>query len=263
MKRFSRLFGEIPSRLWLLFALYLTISSCSPKTAGVTSRSGNYDRESLEIQHIDFDYLTIKSKIEFHEASNSKNATALIRVKKDSVIWFNLSGTLGVQGIRGLLTQDSIRIVNRVDKEYWTLDYKQLSQEFNFNIDFGLIQAMILGEMPKPKKDDETITREKGNFVIHQQFGDFYIDNFISASTRKITEVNILEAPTRNSLTLMYGDFQPVENQYFPFSSFVSLIHNNEFGELETKVDIAHSKVDIPDKPLRFPFSIPDRYAER
>lgn len=237
----------------------MIFSSCSKKLT--SSKPKN--REELGIDLVQFDYLSIKSKIKFQEASSSKSATALIRLKKDSVLWFNLSGTLGVQGLRGLLNKDSIKLISRVEKEYWVMDYKDLSDEFNFNIDFSIIQAMVLGEMPKGMQEGETISKERDRYVIHQSFGDIYIDNYISASTKKVTEVNILETPTKNSMTLLYGDFQEVNEQYFPFSSFVSLIHNNEFGELETNVNITHTKVNFSDKTLKFPFSIPNKYVRK
>jgi hypothetical protein len=220
-------------------------------------------RSELGIDEVQFDYLSIKSKIEFKEASSSKNASALIRLKKDSIMWFNLSGTLGVQGLRGIMTQDSVKMINRVDKEYWLMDYKDLSKEFNFKIDFYIIQAMVLGEMPKGIQEGETITKERDRYVIHQNFGDIYIDNYISENSKKVTEVNILESDTKNSMTLLYGDFQKVNEQFFPFSSFVSLIHNNEFGELETNIDINHSRVEFSDKILKFPFTIPAKYAKK
>ena len=237
------------------------LSSCSKQLT--TSTGDPMVREELGIDEINFEYLTIKSKIQFQEASTSKNATALIRLRKDSIIWFNLSGTLGVQGIRGILTLDSVKILNRVDKEYRQLDYDELSKEFNFKIDYFIIQAMVLGEMPKKAQENETITRRKDSYIIHQTFGDIYIDNYISVINNKVTEVNILEASTKNSMTLMYGDFQEFNNQFFPYSSFVSLIHNNEFGELETKVNITHTKVELSNKELNFPFTIPKKYARK
>lgn len=250
------------SRYLIISAVTLSILgfSCSKK---LTSTGPGMVRSEIGIDEVQFDYLSIKSKIEFKEASSSKNASAIIRLKKDSVIWFNLSGTLGVQGLRGIMTQDSIKMLNRVDKEYWLMDYEALSKEFNFKIDFSIIQAMVLGEMPKGMQEGEKITEEVDRYVIHQSFGDIYIDNYISASTKKVTEVNILETPTKNSMTLLYGDFQKVDEQFFPFSSFVSLIHNNEFGELETKVDIKHTRVEFSDKTLKFPFTIPARYAKK
>ena len=251
------------NRLYLIISALLfsvVFYSCSNKMA--VSRS-SIKRAELEINEVEFDYMSIKSKIKFQEVSNSKNATALIRLKKDSILWFNFSGTLGVQGLRGIMTRDSIKMISRVDKEYWIMSFEDLSREFNFTIDFFIIQAMVLGEMPKGMQEDETISKERDRFVIHQTFGDIYIDNYISASTRKVTEVNILETATKNSMTLLYGDFHEINEQFFPFSSYVSLIHNNEFGELETQVNIDHNKVQFSDKDLKFPFSIPNKYVRR
>ena len=242
--------------------ILLAFTSCSKKIAGVSS-TVVYSRDELKINKINFEYLTIKSKIAFQEAGNEKKANALIRMKKDSIIWFNLSGTMGVQGIRGILTLDSIKTINRVDKEYWALDYDELSREFNFKIDYFLIQAMLLGDMPKEAHENESITKNKDYYIIHQNFGDFYIDNYISASTKKVTEVDILEAPTQNSLKLLYGDFREIEGHVFPYSSFVSLIHNNVFGELETRVNINHTRVYFSDKPMKFPFTVPKKYERK
>jgi len=89
--------------------------------------SKTYDRESLDIQQLDFDYLNIKSKIELKETHKTTNVTAIIRIKKDSLIWFNLSGALGVQGMRGLVTQDSVFIINRVAKEYSIFNFSFIS----------------------------------------------------------------------------------------------------------------------------------------
>ena len=110
------------SRYLIISAVLISIldSSCSKK---LTSADSGLVRSEIGIDEVQFDYLSIKSKIEFKEASSTKNATALIRLKKDSVIWFNLSGTLGVQGLRGIMTQDSLKMVNRVDKEYFASRY--------------------------------------------------------------------------------------------------------------------------------------------
>lgn len=253
--------NRISGILSVLLTTAVLVSGCSKKTT-ITS-SVEYKRDELNIEELNFDYLSIKSKILFQEAGNEKNATALMRIKKDSVIWFNLSGTLGVQGIRGIMTTDSLRMINRVEKQYYALSYADLSEEFNFKIDFFLIQAMLLGNMPKGMQEEEKITRIDENFIIHQKFGDFYIDNYISASTRRVTEVNILETATQNSLTLMYGQFQEIDGYQFPHKNFISLIHKSEFGELETRMNIDHKRVVFTDKPLKFPFTVPKKYAQK
>lgn len=253
--------GKLYNKAFLYTALIalVLVASCGKK---VTVFTKTYDRENLDIQELDFTYISIKSKIDLKEAHKNTNATALVRIKKDSVIWFNLTGTLGVQGMRGMITRDSVKIINRVDKEYQVYSIKEVATEFNFPIDFELIQSMIVGNMPKPKEQDDYIKMQSGKFVIRQNIEDILIDNYVDRDIMKLVEVNVLEKSTNNSLKLLYKDFKEINDQAFPFSSFISLIHHNEFGELETQLTINHSKVEVSDTPLKFPFNIPKKYAQ-
>ena len=245
--------------LFSVLAVFLLFTSCKQTLFPALSRNS----PELDLEELNFEYLTIKSKIDFQQTHGSQEVTSIFRIRKDSVIWFNLSGALGVQGMRGILTKDSAKILNRVDKEYWIYDYQELSNQFNFSIDYDLIQAMILGNMPKKKRDQDLTKMQNGNFLIRQEFGSFIIDNKVDGESNKLVEVNVREKDTDNSLTLLYKNFMQVETQSLPFSSFVSLVHTNEFGSLETRLNIEHSKVESSLKPLRFPFSIPSKYARK
>jgi hypothetical protein len=236
------------------------ISSCGSKIA-VFSKT--YDRESLDIQQLNFDYLTIKSKIELREPHKTTKVTALVRIKKDSLIWFNLSGALGVQGMRGIVTQDSVYLINRVAKEYSIYSFNDVDNEFNFPIDFSLLQSMIVGNMPRPNEPDQFVKHEKGRYIVRQSISNILIDNYIDDTNMKVVEVEVTEKETENSLKLLYKDFKVINDQAFPFSAFVSLIHFNEFGQLETQMTIDHIRVESPEKDLKFPFNIPLKYARK
>ena len=236
------------------------LTSCGTKVASYTA---TYDRASLNIQQLEFDYLSIKSKIELHEPHKTTKVTALVRIKKDSIIWFNLSGALGVQGMRGIVTKDSVFVLNRVAKEYSVYGFADVAKEFNFPIDFSLLQSMIVGNMPKPNEPDQSIIHERDQYIVKQSINDILIDNYIDDSNMKLVEVEVTEKETENSLKLLYKDFRDINNQAFPFSAFISLIHHNEFGQLETQMTIDHTRVESPDKELKFPFSIPNKYARK
>ena len=236
------------------------LNSCGSRFA-MFSRT--YDSESLDIQQLDFDYLAIKSKIELKEQHKSTDATAVLRIKKDSIIWFNLSGALGVQGMRGIITQDSVYVINRVEKQYSIFSFDAVSEEFNFPIDFSLLQSMIVGNMPKSEYRSQFVKRENGHYIVKQNINDILIENYIDDKKMKLVEIQVTEKETDNALKLLYKDFREINDQAFPFSAFVSLIHFNEFGQLETIMNIEHAKVETPDKPLKFPFTIPDRYERK
>lgn len=233
------------------------LQSCS-KNITVFNRSTPV--KDLKVEQLNFDYMTIKSKVEFKEAHKTTNATAQIRLKKDSVIWFNLSGALGVQGVRGIITKDSVKVINKVEKQYYAYDFKEVSKEFQFPIDFELIQAIVVGDMPKPLNDDSNAKIIGKRYVIKQNIDNFRITNYIGQENMKLEEVNVTEKETDNSLKLLYKDFRPIDNQGIPYSIFASLIHHNEFGELETQLSIDHSKVETSDKPIKFPFTVPKKY---
>lgn len=244
----------------MLFFSLPFLSSCGSRIA-MSSRT--YDSESLNIQQIDFDYLSIKSKIKLKEEHKTTEATAVLRLKKDSIIWFNLSGALGVQGMRGIITQDSVFVLNRVDKQYSVFGFDAISGEFNFPIDFSLVQSMIVGNMPRSEFKNQYVEHDNNQYIIKQNINNILIQNFIDDTKMKLVEIQVTEKETDNALKLLYKDFREVNSQAFPFSAFVSLIHFNEFGQLETQMNIEHTRVETPDKPLKFPFSIPDRYERK
>lgn len=259
MKKLSKVKSFNNLLVFLIIGVIL-LQSCS-RNISVFSRS--YSAEDLKIDKLDFEYLTIKSKIQFKEQHKTTKATALIRIRKDSVIWFNLSGALGMQGVRGIITKDSVKIINRVEKSYYQYDFNEVSEEFKFPIDFNLIQSMIVGDMPKPLADENPIKKSNGRYVIQQTIEAIRITNYINQTSMKLEEINVTEKETDNFLKLLYKDFKDVNGQGLPFSIFISLIHHNEFGEIETQLNIDHIKAEASDKSLKFPFSIPKKYVAK
>ena len=69
-----------------------------------------------------------------------------LRMRRDSVIWISVSPMMGLEGLRALVTKDSILVVDRVDKTYLyeSLDY--LVSQWNISQDFEEFQRMLLGE---------------------------------------------------------------------------------------------------------------------
>src|SRR6476660_3850832 len=59
---------------------------------------------------IDFTTFTAKVKIGYEGKENSDQATAYVRIQKDSLIWISLTGALGIEGIRVLISRDSVKL---------------------------------------------------------------------------------------------------------------------------------------------------------
>lgn len=243
--------------LFLIFAI--TFTSCKKELSGVSTKKA----KSLSITPLDFEYLNTKSKIRFQNKEKSLSVTATIRMKKDSIIWLSLSPALGIEAVRGIITRDSLKILNRLEREYLAYDFNSLSKKFNFDINFDLIQAMLLGDMPIPYKAGDQVENKNGDFVIHQVEGNLIVDNFIGAKKMKTERVQLSENSSENTLTLLYDNFQPLESFLIPYKNQIILNYKEGTNMHTTLIDIDHGKAEIADSSLKFPFNIPEKYDQK
>ncbi len=243
----------------LLIILAIFVTSCKKELSGVDTKKG----KSLAIAPLDFEYLNTKSKIRFQNNDKSISLTATIRIKKDSIIWLSLSPALGIEAVRGIITKDSVKIMNRLEREYLTHDFVSLSKKFNFDINFNLIQAMLLGDMPIPYNSADQVEKQNGNFVIHQEKENLIVDNFIAANKMKAERIQLSESTSENTLTLLYDNFQSLSSLLIPYSNQIILNYKEGTKMQTTRIDIDHGKAEIADSSLKFPFNIPQKYDQK
>jgi hypothetical protein len=243
--------------LLLLIGLVAIFFSCKKEFTGFRSN----DRDKSLVHEIDFQYLNARSKVRYQEGDKQVNGSVNVRMRKDSVIWFSVSPSIGLEVTRCLITQDTILIINRMEKEYYVFTYPEISRYFNFNIDYSLIQSILIGNLIEPLEDKSRVARENNYFLIKQSRGPLDIQSFVNRDTHKIETVLLNEKPTNNFMTLKYSEFEPIAMYLFPHACQVNLTYRSgDKGPLVTSVNLTHSKADISDKPLKFPFNIPDKY---
>jgi hypothetical protein len=217
---------------------------------------------SLAVEEIDFGYLQGKARMVLRDSKKERDVKANIRIRKDSVIWMTFS-VIGVQGGKALINKDSITIVSNLDKEYYVFDFAELSQRYNFEINFNVIQAAMLGNLIKPRTETDEVVPESSYFLLKQTSGNVSVANYISAATMKVEKVEMKEPNSNNSLVLNYSNFQPVSDKLFPYNGTISLFYKTLSGVLNTTIIFEYNKAELGDKELKFPFNIPKRYVRR
>ncbi len=241
----------------------------SDSTAVTQSRPGpsrpGIEEARTNVAEIDFLYLTAKSKISFKSPEQDiDNANINIRVRKDSLIWLSVS-KVGIEAVRGLITRDSIFVVDKVHREYSVYDFPTLSRQFNFAMNFDLLQALIVGNLPLPKRPAQKIKNERDYLLLRQSEGKVLVENYIGEQDRKLKKLMVTEQPTKNTLRLDYEDFAALNNFVFPYTSLVTLDYRSKAdGQFyQTLLRIKHNKVELVDKNPGFPFTIPASYQRR
>lgn len=220
--------------------------------------------EKVDVAEIDFRYLVSRSKISFRSKDQKiDNANVNIRIKKDSVIWMNVS-LLGISGARALITRDQVTVIDLVHKEYSQFDYATLSRRYGIELSFDLLQSIIVGNVPL-RKNPRKISKDPDYFIIRQEADQVLVDNYIGKQDRKLRKLKAVELRTNNTLNLTFDNFAVLNDMLFPYSSLITLDlqSGTDRQSYQTVIEIRHLKVDLTDEPQSFPFSIPAKYERK
>lgn len=246
----------------ILLGVSLITLSCSKKVIP-PSLPVSTPKPTLNVEETDFTYMEGKARMILRDANKEREVKANIRVRKDSVIWMTFS-VIGVQGGKALINHDSITIVSNVDKEYYVFEYAELSKRYNFEINYQVIEAAILGNLIMPRKETDEVKQESSFFILQQASNnDVRVDNYVNAASMKVEKVELKEGSSSNSLVINYSNFQPLGSKLLPYNGTINLFYKTMSGLLNTTVIFEYNKAEISGKELKFPFNIPKRYVRR
>ncbi|MEL7144852.1 MAG: DUF4292 domain-containing protein [Bacteroidota bacterium] len=219
--------------------------------------------EDLQVNETDFEYLSAKVKIDYQDDLKDFKTTSSLMMRKDSIIWFNaVKGPLEVS--RGIFTQDSVVILDKVKKTYVIYNYEELSEKIDFELNFKLIQAAVIGNLIFPFEKEKVATTEEF-YNYKRRDGRFVFDNYIGRKSMKIEKMVVQDMDTQHTLQVDYKNFQLVDEQLLPYEVFSTFNYfsRNTSTNKKTIVNITFNKASIEKKPLRFSFRIPQKYERK
>ncbi|MBC6990991.1 DUF4292 domain-containing protein [Hymenobacter sp. BT491] len=248
--------------LVLLLALFL-LGGCARKAVPTKSTSGKVAPE-VGASNVDFRYLTAKGKAQI-EANGEKPPTVNItlRMRKDSIIWISASvSPIGEVG-RVFITRDSVKLLNRLQKEYYSGNFSYLSKRFNVPVTFEQVQALLLGNyLPAAPGVTPAINTSGDLQTVHYEQVNLIIEQLIALSRARMQQLTVRDRETDNNFKVDYSDFRPLEatTQQFAYSV---LVKAQQAKLPVSTVSINYRNVDVDKERLAFPFSVPSGYARK
>jgi hypothetical protein len=180
---------------------------------------------------------------------------------------------LGIEGARILATRDTVRFIDRVNSKFFVGDYAFLSERLNTEVDFDMLQAILIGNPVSFYDDDENLRTyiEDGNQVLstvrkrvirkslnspseQNKLKELVQRIWLDNASFKVKKNVINDFNTNRTFEGNYDDFQKVDSLLFPFiAEFTITAHRT------MKVNINYSKVEI-NNVQQMPFNIPAKY---
>jgi hypothetical protein len=211
--------------------------------------------DKVNHKRIEFNTFSAKAKIDYESQEQKDGGTAHIRIQKDKFLWISLTGPLGVEGFRMLVTPDSVTLMNKLNKtvQYRTIEYLQELTDIPF--DFATLQDLIVGN-PIFTNNNVVSYKNSGNDLLVLMVGSIYkhlltLDNDYKIVHSKLDDVNVIRNRTCD---ITYSDYENKEG--FPFAT-KRVITVAEKSRLELKMDFKQYAFN---PALTFPFNVPKNY---
>ncbi len=213
-------------------------------------------------QKLSFKYFSSDTKIDFTDGSSEAKFKVGMRIRKDSLIWLSMRANVGVEGLRVLISKDSIQVIDYQEKTFRSLSFKDLSQEYGFELNYNLVQAILIGEMPIEAFDKQKVFQDSTHYIVRQTESFLTLDNFLNKENLQLEKLYANDTQRGSQMELLYSNFIKLGEGLFPENSKVKLNYFNRQGNYKISLDIDHKKTKILDTPLEFPFRVPAKYKK-
>jgi hypothetical protein len=207
--------------------------------------------------HIDFRTFNAKLNVDYIDVDDKKyNVNATLRMYKDSLIWVSVNAIFGIEGLRAIITKDSVKIMDRQNKLYTPRSIEYLQEVSALPVNLSSLQDLLIGNAIF--LDSNIVSYSKtANTISLLSIGKIF-KNLITLSENdklvqriKLDDIDELRNRTGD---LSYSDY---ENKRGPNFATTRKITFAEKKKLDIRLEFKQYSFN---EELTFPFSIPKNY---
>lgn len=207
---------------------------------------------------INFNTFKGKAKMHYEGLGQKQDFTANIRMTRDSAIWIQITAGMGIVNVaRIMVTPDSIRMVNYLEKNYMLMPAEDAAKLLPATIDFEILQDLLIGNVLSRDGVVADVTE------LPQFWNLQTIDSSMSQqltynkvdSTLHTLQMLAINDKSNVAGRILYKDYEMVESKKFSTGRVVNINDNGRTHYLEMNFNSAEFDV-----PMSYPFSIPSSY---
>jgi hypothetical protein len=203
----------------------------------------------------EFEYISAKGRIVLEE-SNGKitKGTISVRAKKDSVVWFSITPGLGVEAIRGMVTEEKMRIKDRINGEDINISFVEMLDRYGLKLDLTLMQNLLFANVPQEFSYRDRMLRAGKYFELTQIRDGVRYHSRVSTSHGKVVELTSNTMDNLGAFMASYPTFEDVNGQPFPKKMLIKLSFNSPEGLQNAIIHLEFSRIDYLTEAVSFPF---------
>lgn len=209
---------------------------------------------------IDFNTFSAKIKVDFIGGDGKKSDfNAFLRMKKDSVIWVSINAALGIEAFRIMITPDSVRVLNKIDKEIQERSATYLKEVSRIPFSFYDLQNLLIGN---PVQLDSNIIsyKQQDNYISLISIGYLYKHLLTVTENGKLlvaSKLDDIDEKKARTALISYGGYEDRGNIKFPTTRKITASEKSKID-----IDMQFKQFSF-NEPLNFPFPVPKNYKRK
>jgi hypothetical protein len=260
---------------FVFFALVLIAPACGKRKSVSTFDFPEKTTEELvnrleQLSTLEWDFLSAKTQVKVSGSQANENFKASIRMKKDSVVLINIT-KLGVPGLQVMVSNDSLKLVNRITKCYIVEGRSALPEMIDFPLEYAQLQDMLIGKPLIFNRDFEHIQiQDKNAYLIKTkrprsaelstggQIAHVIISYYLDPKNLELSKV-VLESPNDSAkVEITYtGKHEKIEGLMLPVQVDLLITTPND----EVRIEIVYNRPDIAHEK-KITLNVPENYEK-
>ena len=213
-------------------------------------------------QKIDFNTFNAKIKIDYYGQEESQNVTAYLGIKKDSIIYIQIKGFLGIVGLQAKITKDSVTIVSKIPDnkyvQYRSIAYLQEVTQIPFT--FGTLQDLLIGNPVFLDSNVVSYRNTNNNQLLVLMIGSIF-KNLITLDTDSHlvlhSKLDDVDMQRNRTCDITLSQYKTVND--FQFSTYRN-ISVAEKSKLDVNMDFKEYSFN---EMLKYSFVVPKNYKRK
>lgn len=222
-----------------------------------TVRMANEVLSNVEKKHISFNTFSAKIKVDYTNAKGKQpDFVANIRMQKDSVIWISLSNDIGIEGIRVLISKDSIKMIDKLVNTYQVRPLSHIQELAQLPFTFADLQDILVGNPIFFSKDSITSYSNGANGYSILSYTTLFKNLLTVAADYTVTKSKLDDNdPTLNrTCDLIYNEYENKNGVFFSTQRQITISQRNK---LEVELKFKDYKFN---EELSYPFTVPKKF---
>ena len=210
---------------------------------------------------IEYDGVIIRgAKVTVNNNQGSHKLKLNLKIKKDSAIFVSIANILGVEVTRAILTKDTIKLIDRINKNYLEGSYQHISKMYNLPFDIFVLEKVIINPnylFNNIELKNKNILHKENHYRTFTISENQEISYLIGAADYTIYENSYKFIKSNKKVNIKYLDYVNIGEKYYPKK--VEIFYTDY--KKETNLIINYNNVEFV-KIDNFKLEVPRNYSK-